>query len=359
VCPADPDCAIGGDCSLYECPDHWECEDQPSGGEVCVAPGPDYPDDGSGGHWDCDDEYGVTTCSTEDGDFPDDGGGSDWDCERIDDLIVCTNDDPDYPDDRGDETWGCWFEGEYRVCSRGPGDDGAGSGGPGGGGPGDDGSGSGGPGGGGPGDDGRDDCVGDSCAPPVCTGSARAAATFVDDRDGDDDGEIYAFGDGRRDRACATVRVDVTGYYEVFDEYIAESCTSQLDETGYLTISNSCNPDGEPREENVGDHFLVDDVDNTMSCSSDSECGGSMVCREGTRTRCCVDPTPVFMGTFLLRAGEANEVCINHWCPEYRDGREGDGHANADCRGSINSIHVVLDGDTVLCPGEGDVPAGC
>ncbi|RLB53840.1 MAG: hypothetical protein DRJ42_10860, partial [Deltaproteobacteria bacterium] len=370
VCPADPDCAIGGDCALYECPDYWECEEQPSGGEVCVSPGPDYPDEGSGGNWDCNDEYDRTTCTRPAGDdgsgsgggsgsgFPDDGGGGTWTCEREGDLIVCINENSDYPDDRGDETWSCWFEGEFRVCSRG--DDGAGGGGAGGGGGGGDGGGgTGGGGGGGPGDGGRSHCVGELCEYPVCTIDVRGTATFTDDRDGEADGQIYVFGDGRRDQACATVSVDLTGYYRIYDEYIAESCTSQLDETGYLTITNSCTATGEPWEENVGDHFIVDDVDNTMSCSADSDCGGGMVCRDGTRTRCCIDPTPVFMGTFLLIAGEPNEVCINHWCPEYRDGRSSDGHANANCNSSIDSIHLILDGDTILCPTAGDIPAGC
>ncbi len=355
VCPADPDCAIGGDCSLYECPDHWECETQPSGGEVCVSPGPDYPDEGGGGRWTCTDEHGVTRCTREGGSLPDDGGGGGWTCERQGDLVVCEKDDPDYPDDGGGGTWDCWFEGEFRVCSR-PGDDGGSGGGGGGAGGGDDGGGSGGGAGGGGGDDGREHCVGDSCDPPACPTDARGTVTFVDDRDGRDDGEIYALGDGTRDRSCATVYVDVTGYYQVFDRYIAESCTRQLDETGYLTISNSCNADGEPLEENVGDHFLVDDVDNTMSCTTDADCGGGLVCRDGTRVRCCVDPTPIFMGTFLLRAGEANELCINHWCPEYRDGRSADGHANAGCDSSIDSIHVVLDGSTFLCPDEAELP---
>ena len=39
ACPIDPDCAIGGACSDYECPEHWECDTDSSGDERCINPG--------------------------------------------------------------------------------------------------------------------------------------------------------------------------------------------------------------------------------------------------------------------------------------------------------------------------------
>jgi hypothetical protein len=342
TCPIDPDCHIGGDCSLYECPDHWECEDRPDGGEVCVSPGPDYPDDGSGSGWECYDEFDQTVCRREGGEVPDGGSDGEWSCERSGEFVECRRDDPDYPDGGSGGPWSCWYEREFRVCERDTPDDGDG------------------PGGGDGGDGGREHCVGDACAPPICEDYARGMVTFIDDRDESNDGEIWALGDGTRDSSCATVTVDVTGYYQVFDKYIAESCTRQLDETGFLTIKNSCNAAGEPVEENVGDHFVVGDVDNTMECTSDAECGGGMVCRVGTRASCCVSTTPTFMGTFLLKAGEPNELCLTHWCPLYRAGREADGFVNDGCGADkINSIHLVLDGTTFACVDDRALPSGC
>ena len=115
VCPSDPDAYIGGDPSLYECPEYWVCENIP-GGKRCYQPGPDYPDDGD---WECRDEGGVTIC--EGSDYPDGGGGGDWDCERRGDLVICTKDDPDYPDDGGGGGWDCFFTDEFRVCDGGGG----------------------------------------------------------------------------------------------------------------------------------------------------------------------------------------------------------------------------------------------
>ena len=121
-CPIDPDCAIGGDCSLYECPDYWVCEDQPTNGRKrCTNPGPDFPDDGE---WACEDIEGRTVCTGSD--FPDDGGGTTWDCETRAEFVVCTNDTPDYPDEGGDGPFNCWFTDEFRICETIPSGDGGG-----------------------------------------------------------------------------------------------------------------------------------------------------------------------------------------------------------------------------------------
>lgn len=117
-CPVDPDCAIGGDCSLYECPEYWECDEEV---KRCWNPGPDYPDDGQ---WDCEDVGGHTVCRGRD--FPPDGGGSEWNCEREGEFVVCTDETPNYPPHGGGTGWNCWFDGDLRVCERGdnPGDGG-------------------------------------------------------------------------------------------------------------------------------------------------------------------------------------------------------------------------------------------
>lgn len=122
ACPVDPDCSIGGDCSLYECPDYWLCEDLSTGGKRCTNPGPDHPDDGD---WVCEEVGRSVVCRGSS--YPDDGGGGDWNCERLNDVeVVCTDDTPGYPDDHGDGPWNCFFEGEFRVCESGdtPGDGG-------------------------------------------------------------------------------------------------------------------------------------------------------------------------------------------------------------------------------------------
>ncbi|HMO11946.1 MAG TPA: hypothetical protein PKB06_10710, partial [Actinotalea sp.] len=123
-CPIDPDCAIGGDCSLYECPDYWICEDQPNGRKRCINPGPDYPD---GGNWECEDTGGRTICRRN-GDYPDGGGGGDWNCERQGDLVVCTDETPNYPDGGAGGPYNCWFADEFRICETIPGGPGDGGG---------------------------------------------------------------------------------------------------------------------------------------------------------------------------------------------------------------------------------------
>ena len=346
ACPIDPDCHIGGDCGLYDCPDHWECQEVETDLERCINPGPGYPDDGD---WECEDRAGQTVCRRE-GDYPDSGGDGEWSCESTAEFVECTSDHPSYPDDGADGPWSCRFEHEFRVCERRTGD------------PDDGGGACSGPGcdGGGTPDDGGGDCSGGGCEPPVCEATDRPTARFVDDRDGDDNGQIYALSDGRRDRSCATVFVDVTGYYSIFDTDIAESCSDQLDETGFLTVHNGCNPEGLPREHNVGSWYVVEDLDNGGSCDSDAACGAGQVCRAGnSHGRCCVPADPVFMGTFLLTAGEPNEICLNHLCPLWLDGAPGDALINADCRGSVNSIHFRLDAAAFVCLDDAPPPGSC
>ncbi len=122
ACPADPDCNIGGDCSLYVCPDYWICEDQPDGTKRCLNPGPAYPD--GGGDWVCADVSGTTECRRPGSDFPDQGGGSEWSCEARGEFVVCTDTTPSYPDGGDGGPYHCWFANEFRVCATFPGDGG-------------------------------------------------------------------------------------------------------------------------------------------------------------------------------------------------------------------------------------------
>ncbi|MGE0788438.1 MAG: hypothetical protein AB7S26_22375 [Sandaracinaceae bacterium] len=117
-CPVDPDCAARSNCSIYECPDYWECDDEH---KRCWNPGPDYPDDGQ---WDCEDVGHTTVCRGRN--FPSDGGGSEWNCEQQGEFVVCTDDSPSYPSDGGGNGWNCWFEGDLRICEEGGGGDGGG-----------------------------------------------------------------------------------------------------------------------------------------------------------------------------------------------------------------------------------------
>ncbi|MFT5356044.1 MAG: MYXO-CTERM domain-containing protein [Polyangiales bacterium] len=189
--------------------------------------------------------------------------------------------------------------------------------------------------------------------PPACEPSAAPPFRFEDNMDGAADGQIVALNPGAA--GCGTLRVDRTGYYTIFDTELSESCSDQQDETGYLTIVNSCNAEGWASERNADDRFLVFDSDNSPPCSSDTECGDGEVCREGnSHGRCCVPVDPVFMGTFLLVEGEANRICINHWCPEwsaeFAAGRDY-GFVVDGCEG-INSIHFKIAATAIACEDE-------
>ena len=200
---------------------------------------------------------------------------------------------------------------------------------------------------------GREDLCSDP--PPPCEATGELPFTFIDDRDGSDDGQIFALGNRDPRQSCGTVRVDTTGYYSIFDTELSESCDDQRDETGYLTVANRCNAEGWAVERNAGDRFLVFDSDNSPDCTDDAECGVGRVCREGGgHGRCCVPDQPVFMGTFLLVEGEDNVICINHWCPEWEmeiDAGRDFGFVEADCDG-VNSIHFRIGATAIACEDE-------
>ena len=124
----------------------------------------------------------------------------------------------------------------------------------------------------------------------------------------------------------ATLYVDFTGIYHIYDTYIAESGASQTNEHGYLTITNSQNPSGVPLYPNCDTYYIVEDSDNA-----------------GTPP-----PGSIYVGTFPLVAGENNELTIYHYCPLYRAGictqfhNAGGSDTTCDDSGP-NSIHMALD----------------
>jgi hypothetical protein len=111
ACPVDPDCGIGGDCSLYVCPDYWQCEDLASGGKRCVSQWPAYPTED--GDWTCAHEDGRTVCTGTE--VPADGGGGDWHCLKEEHRVVCEK-TPDYPTVESSGGWVCSYDGDARVC---------------------------------------------------------------------------------------------------------------------------------------------------------------------------------------------------------------------------------------------------
>ena len=197
---------------------------------------------------------------------------------------------------------------------------------------------------------------GDLCnkRPKACPPESKPDWKFLDDQDGKKDGQLATLhGQGAaKAKACGTIQVSKTGYYKIFDIELSESCNKQQDETGYLTVVNSCNVKGWAVEGNAKDYFVVQDSDNTPTCKKDTDCTSGQVCRKGTNLgTCCVPNSPTFMGTFLLVAGEKNKICLHHWCPVWeqakKDGVEM-GFITAGCKG-INSIHFRVDTNARLC----------
>lgn len=195
--------------------------------------------------------------------------------------------------------------------------------------------------------------------------SVPAGGMYPSLNGGDD--QIFVLGNrSNQEQDCGIVRVKETGYYSIFDSELSESCADQLDETGYLTVHNTCNGEGFATTRNVGNRFLVPDQDNTgAGCTQDSDCNADQVCREGNNHgRCCVPAEPVFMGTFLLVAGEDNVICIHHWCPEweslsqqdpatYEDVFVHDTNDPSNNCVSADSIHFKIAATTVACKEEG------
>lgn len=126
-----------------------------------------------------------------------------------------------------------------------------------------------------------------------------------------------------------TVEVDFGGTYHVYSDYIAESGSSQTNESAYMRFSNSQNPDGFPLMNNCNDDWVVADLDNNGSVPA------GMV---------------AYVGTFYLMPGE-NTISMHHYCPVYRAGDCPNFHfpadANSTCdSGNPNSVHFT---GTAIC----------
>jgi Putative metal-binding motif len=220
----------------------------------------------------------------------------------------------------------------------------------------------------------EDGCPDDfaSSAMEFCFDDRVPNASAYPNKDGSD-GELFVLGNESADKQdCGIVLVKETGYYAIYDSELSESCGDQLDETGYITLHNSCNADGWATTRNVGERYLVLDRDNTgAGCATDSECQASYVCREGmNHGNCCVPEEPVYVGTFLLVAGEENVICIHHWCPEWKEYLSAgtdygwvhdENVASANCT-TVDSIHFKIAATAIVCRQEGYIQAcagGC
>jgi len=126
--------------------------------------------------------------------------------------------------------------------------------------------------------------------------------------------------------ATATLTASDSGYFHIYDYSIAESGSSQWNESGYVRVSNATNTGGEPVYANCGYDWIVSDSDNYGPLPSGSR---------------------IYIGTFWLDAG-SNTLTLNHYCPLYRAGEcpafhKTDTSDTCDNDG-VNSVHVVADG---------------
>jgi len=129
--------------------------------------------------------------------------------------------------------------------------------------------------------------------------------------------------------AEGNVYVETEGTYHVYSNYIAESGSSQTNESAYIRISNSTNPDGFPMFSNCNTDWVVADLDNGMAIPS------GMV---------------AYVGTFYLAQGD-NAITMGHYCPLYRAGECPSFHIEIDSSstcdtGNPNSVHFT---GTAVC----------
>ena len=131
--------------------------------------------------------------------------------------------------------------------------------------------------------------------------------------------------------AQASITASVAGLYHIYDYSIAESGSSQQNESAYLRIYNTTNPSGTPEYSNCNDDWIVSDPDNNGALP------------QGTR---------IYMGTFWLDAG-SNTLELNHYCPLFRSGECTSFHNNnTSCNDTnVNSVHYTGEG---LCLESGD-----
>lgn len=128
-----------------------------------------------------------------------------------------------------------------------------------------------------------------------------------------------------------TLATAVAGWYHVYDYTIAESGSSQTNETARFRIVNAGNPEGTPRFANCGEDWWVLDADNDGELPS------------GTR---------IYIGTFWLEAGQ-NEITMEHFCPTWRAGECASLHVPDDTSSTCdtnnaNSVHFDGEGICIV-----------
>ncbi len=122
----------------------------------------------------------------------------------------------------------------------------------------------------------------------------------------------------------ATGQIDVpaAGLYDVYDLVPAESGASQTNESAWLRIPSSAEPDGHPTWGNCGDEYVFVDPDNNGPLPAG---------------------TTQYLGTFWLDAGVV-AVEVHHYCPLYLAGQCPQYHDpyGTPCEGgTANSVHVT------------------
>lgn len=142
-------------------------------------------------------------------------------------------------------------------------------------------------------------------------------------------GEIYVKANDAT-VATATLNSTQTGWFHVYDTTIAESGSSQQNETGFVRIANADVPDGLPVWATCGDDWIIQDADNS-----------------GTPTA-----EKIYLGTFWLVNGD-NALTLEHVCNLVADGEcvsdlnQVSGHMCEDS-GNPNSVHVLAEGLCVI-----------
>ncbi len=139
-------------------------------------------------------------------------------------------------------------------------------------------------------------------------------------------GEIYVLS-WDRETDSGVMHVQDTGWYHLYDTSLAESGSSQWNESSFIRITNDTFTDQEPRFGNCGAEWIVQDPDNHGALP------------ENTR---------IYMGTFWMLAGD-NTLTLHHYCPTYRAGQCTEFHItddpNSTCdSGDANSVHFTGEG---------------
>jgi hypothetical protein len=293
VCYGDPD--QGTTCF---CQDLWDCSKNPAKCEQSKqVPG--------SGNWECTWTEDVYTCTKTGQEAKPPQGGAGFDCQWDEetDSWVCEQDIPPNPygSPDGTNSWDCTVNNDTNVieCTR-VSDPGSG-------------------------------------VPPAFsqppTGHGQPAPPVS--------GECVVWGDvtyqGSEELVVVMpdeledqgiLHAEAAGWYDLFNDYLAESGDNQTNESCYFRVVNDTNPAGHPVQSNCGKDWVIMDRDN-----------------DGTPT------TSAFIGTFWLDKGD-NTLQMHHYCPRFKAGECVDLHndlpENKTCP-STNPNSVHFRGGTSLC----------